>query len=225
MPAKERAVSAERIQASARQEKLDFDAKPQETVASKSRESGPWPDNVIRSRMRQEIWEDAPRNSFSWRSKWLGVTGLVIVLVLISSWFLARPGKPHHEGASPAANTQATAPPKTTAQKKQPASAAPIQRENPAPPPSAAASNGRTQWRVIAYTYNRKEDAQKKVQTIAGKHPDLQPIVFSPKGRSPYLVSIGGVMEKDAAFGLARRSRRMGMPRDTYAQNYSSPGR
>ncbi len=64
-------------------------------------------------------------------------------------------------------------------------------------------------------------DAEKKVATIARSHPDLQPAIFAPSGHAPYLVSIGGVMDRDAAYALARRSRSLGLPRDTYAQNYS----
>jgi len=53
------------------------------------------------------------------------------------------------------------------------------------------------------------------------KHPDLAPVVFTPSGHAPFLVSIGGVMDRDAAFALKRRSRSLGIPRDSYAQNYS----
>jgi hypothetical protein len=74
---------------------------------------------------------------------------------------------------------------------------------------------------VIAFTYNRKTDAEKKVSSLALSHPDLQPVVFTPGGRAPYLVSIGGVMDRDAAYALARRSRSQGLPHDIYAQNYS----
>jgi len=74
---------------------------------------------------------------------------------------------------------------------------------------------------VIPFTYNRRTDAEKKVSSLAGSHPELQPAVFTPSGHAPYLVSIGGVMERDAAYALARRSRSLGLPHDTYAQNYS----
>jgi hypothetical protein len=74
---------------------------------------------------------------------------------------------------------------------------------------------------VISFTYNRKTDADKKVASIAGSHPELQPVVFTPSGHAPYLVSIGGVMDREAAYALARRSHSLGLPHDTYAQNYS----
>jgi cell division septation protein DedD len=70
------------------------------------------------------------------------------------------------------------------------------------------------------YTYNHPDEAQKKSAAITQKHPELHPAVFTPSGHAPYLVTIGGVMNRDAAFALARKSRSAGLPRDTYAQNY-----
>jgi hypothetical protein len=74
---------------------------------------------------------------------------------------------------------------------------------------------------VISFTYNRRADAEKKVSSLALSHPELQPAVFTPSGHAPYLVSIGGVMDRDTADALARRSRSLGLPHDMYAQNYS----
>jgi hypothetical protein len=78
---------------------------------------------------------------------------------------------------------------------------------------------------VVAFTYNRADQAQKKVASIAQKHRDLRPEVFSPTGRAPYLVTLGGVMGREQAFAFAERARRAGLPRDTYAQNYDHKGR
>ena len=85
-------------------------------------------------------------------------------------------------------------------------------------PASAGSHAG---WRVITFTYNRRADADKKVFALAKAHPELEPSVFTPSGHAPYLVSIGGVMDRDAAYALARRSRSLGLPHDMYAQNYS----
>jgi hypothetical protein len=73
---------------------------------------------------------------------------------------------------------------------------------------------------VIAFTYDRRADAEKKASAIAHSHPELKPTVFTPSGRAPYLVSIGGVMDGHTAHALARRSRSLGLPHDMYAQNY-----
>jgi hypothetical protein len=77
-------------------------------------------------------------------------------------------------------------------------------------------------WRVVAYTYNREEDARKRVNTIKAMLPALEPDVFSPSGNgSPYLVVLRGRMTKAEAEQLRRRARSLGMPRDTYIQNYN----
>jgi len=101
---------------------------------------------------------------------------------------------------------------------------------NPAPKPVAAnlprvslpaSAGSRADWRVITFTYNRRTDAEKKVSGLARTHPELEPVVFTPSGHAPYLISIGGRMDRDAAYALARRSRSLGLPHDMYAQNYS----
>jgi len=88
-----------------------------------------------------------------------------------------------------------------------------------------AASGARTQWRVVAYTYNHQDQAQNKVTQIAGKHSGLNPEVFAPKGHAPYLVTIGGPLNHDQAAALRRRARAEGLPRDTYIQNFPADAR
>lgn len=76
-------------------------------------------------------------------------------------------------------------------------------------------------WRVVVYTYDGAADAQKTASSINEKHPDLKAEVFSPNGNSgPYLVVIGGQMNRENAVGLRQTARRLGLPRDTYLQNY-----
>lgn len=92
----------------------------------------------------------------------------------------------------------------------------------PAAPVAAPASSGTGNWRVVAYTYNHQDQAEHKAQTINAKHPDLQASVFSPKGSgAPYLVTLGTPMERNDAFRLRDKARGKGLPRDTFAQNYS----
>jgi hypothetical protein len=38
--------------------------------------------------------------------------------------------------------------------------------------------------------------------------------------RAPWLVTIGGPLERDKAYELAHKARTLGLPRDAYAQNY-----
>lgn len=89
--------------------------------------------------------------------------------------------------------------------------------------PAAMASSGsaRTQWRVVAYTYNHEEQAQQKANELKQKNPGLSPEVFSPTGRSPYLVTVGGVMSRDEAIAFRKKARSAGLPRDTFARNYT----
>jgi hypothetical protein len=87
------------------------------------------------------------------------------------------------------------------------------------------ASDSRGRWRVIAFTYNREDQAQQKVVEIAKSHPDLNPTVFTPNGRAPFLVALGGPMSMQEAFALSGKAKREGLPRDTYAQNYRGSGK
>jgi hypothetical protein len=88
-------------------------------------------------------------------------------------------------------------------------------------PPAAAPAQNRTQWRVVAFTYSRKDQAQKKVSSLSLKHPGLKPEIFSPSGHAPWLVTVGGDLQREDAYALARKARGLGLPADTYAQNYT----
>jgi hypothetical protein len=91
-----------------------------------------------------------------------------------------------------------------------------------APVNTAATTTSSTAvWRVVAYTYNKQDQAEHKAQAIAQKNPQLQPSVFSPTGKgAPYLVTLGGAMDRDAAIRLRAQAIRLGMPGDTFARNY-----
>jgi eukaryotic-like serine/threonine-protein kinase len=97
---------------------------------------------------------------------------------------------------------------------------------NGAPPPNSMANTGdangpRTQWRVVAYTFNREDQAKQKADSLAKRDPSLNPQVFSPSGHAPYLVTLGGPMTREQAEALKEKARGAGLPRDTYAQNYT----
>ncbi|MBV8573361.1 MAG: protein kinase [Acidobacteriaceae bacterium] len=76
-------------------------------------------------------------------------------------------------------------------------------------------------WRVVLYTYAREGDAQKKAQSLNDRHVHLGAEVFSPNGGSPYLVVAGGKMTHDEAVRMRTNALRMGMPHDSYIQNYN----
>ena len=74
---------------------------------------------------------------------------------------------------------------------------------------------------MIAYTYNRQDQAQHKADQLAEKHPEFQPQVFAPKGnRAPYYVTVGGAMDREQAYQMRQRAIRAGLARDTFARNF-----
>jgi eukaryotic-like serine/threonine-protein kinase len=111
----------------------------------------------------------------------------------------------------------------------EPAAAAPVAPApvtTPAPvatPPATKAPEPATAvWRVVAFTYRSREMAEKKAKEINGRWPDLHAAAFEPKGlRGYYLVALGDRMERGEAVRLQQKARGMGLPRDTYVQNYS----
>lgn len=88
--------------------------------------------------------------------------------------------------------------------------------------PASAAGRGPI-WRVVLYTYHRAADAEKRAAAINSRHPGFGAEVFTPngEGKAPYLVSVGGSVNRDDAVRLRREALRWGLPRDSYLQNYS----
>lgn len=173
-----------------------------------------------RSTARKDIWSED--QSFSLRSRWIGA-GILALLLIFSTWVAihAWNAHRHHTTQAAAVSQSLSQPAAQSANQVSPSSApTPASADRPRANQTTLAGSHAV-WRVIAFTYNRRADAEKKVSHIAQTHPDLKPSVFSPSGHAPYLVSIGGVMDRDAAYALARRSRSLGLPRDMYAQNYS----
>lgn len=133
-----------------------------------------------------------------------------IVLVLV--WAVARPKKtPPPVAAPPQQQAQTTI--------TQPARQAPL--ASGSVPRTETPTSGDAVWRVVVFTYNRQADAQKKAQLVNKRHPDLGARVFTPhRDASPYLVTVGGRMTKEQAARLRQRIIRLGLPRDSYIQNY-----
>ncbi len=76
-------------------------------------------------------------------------------------------------------------------------------------------------WRVVLYTYHSQDDARRKANSLNSSHPTLRCEVFSPSGSgSPYLVVAGGRMSRDQAAQLRRKAVSLGLPHDSYIQNY-----
>jgi eukaryotic-like serine/threonine-protein kinase len=95
--------------------------------------------------------------------------------------------------------------------------AAPVKKSAAAP--VVAAAHADAGWRVVTYTYIRREDAEQKAAELAKQYPGLKPAAFSPRaGR--YLVTLGGVMSRPDAIALRAKALAMGFPKDTYARDY-----
>jgi hypothetical protein len=120
--------------------------------------------------------------------------------------------------------------PKSDAGKVAPAPS-PVQRVSPpapaaAPPSATPARNttptGPATWRVIAFTYRTRDMAAKKAKQINDRWPDLHAGVFRPKGLPGYfLVALGERTTREEATRLQRKARGLGLPRDTFVQNYN----
>ncbi|ADW67669.1 sporulation domain-containing protein [Granulicella tundricola] len=85
---------------------------------------------------------------------------------------------------------------------------------------AVATSQTQAGWHVVAFTYNREDQAWHKVATIRDAHPALSPEVFAPSGRGPFLVALGGAMSESEANVMRNKARRDGMPRDTFIRRY-----
>lgn len=123
----------------------------------------------------------------------------------------------------PAADTTAAPPPA-------PVNAEPAREPAARKPSPAVASNKAAEpaalqngpvWRVVVYTYNQQSAADARAAEINKKHPQLHAQTFSPTGKPPFLVTVGGTMSRADAARFRRTAVSLGMPRDTYAQNYA----
>jgi hypothetical protein len=114
----------------------------------------------------------------------------------------------------------------------------PIPQAIPAPPPRAAVeppasapvvhaqpsspSSSPVTWRVIAFTYRSRDIAANKAKQINTRWPDLHASVFAPRSLDGYyLVALGTRMTREEAVRMQHKVRGMGLPRDTFVQNYN----
>ncbi len=148
--------------------------------------------------------------------KWIvaGVVALLLAIVIFNMRRKAEAPQPSPRIQVPAVSQPSHEPSPTAA----PAASGPA-----APPLAPAAPSATAVWRVIAFTYRDREMAAKKADQINQRWPELHASVFSPSGRRGYfLVALGDRMERDEAVRLQRKARSLGLPRDTYVQNYNN---
>lgn len=142
---------------------------------------------------------------------WLPLAGALAVAGL-SVVFLGRHGDPAAKPTSAAA--PAVTAPAALPTSKPVSSPARVAVERPQSTPAV--------WRVVAYEYAKRPQAEKKAQSINQKDPELKAAVYAPRGnRAPYFVSLGGRLTFSQAEQLRRMARAKGMPRDTFVRNFS----
>jgi hypothetical protein len=86
--------------------------------------------------------------------------------------------------------------------------------------PASAPKQPLQSWRVIAYTYARHQDAEKKAKSINTRFAGIHAEVFTVG--SSHLVSLGAHLTRDEAVALQRKAIGKGLPHDTYIQNFRS---
>jgi hypothetical protein len=143
------------------------------------------------------------------------VMAIAAILVIATLWALYGMLHPGHTASSPKNAPPPIAIPASSSQHATAVAHAPGQGSG-----SAAVAITTPGWRVVAYTYRHEAQAEHKAEVIRQRFPQLAPGVFALHGAAPYLVTLGGVMSKTDAFAFRNRAVQMGMPRDTYAQNY-----
>ncbi len=153
------------------------------------------------------------------------IAGGVLVLFLIFVWRHFS-NTPVHAPTAPAATAPATGAATAPAKPSLKPTAGILAASRAATPQpasarSAVAATARRDWRVVAYTFNHQDQAQKRAELLNKKYASLHPQVFSPTGRAPFLVTLGDPLPRDQALALRDKARSSGLPRDTYMQNYS----
>src|ERR1017187_4464707 len=84
--------------------------------------------------------------------------------------------------------------------------------------PTSAPKQLLPSWRVVAYTYSRHQDAEKKAESINTRFAGIHAEVF--RAGSSYLISLGAHLTREEAATLQRKAIGKGLPRDTYIQNF-----
>ncbi len=164
---------------------------------------------------------------------------LAVIVLAIIGWLLFRPNSepapatatnpqtaaPAVAPAPPAAENPPVAKPpaaKPTAVRPTAAKSAAAKPAASTPGPATPGPADRPVWRVVAYTYKGQTKAEDMVAQINEKHADLGAEVFSPPRQGgDYLVTVGGAMDRAAAAKMLDKARRLGLPADSYLQNFS----
>ncbi|HEY3990531.1 MAG TPA: hypothetical protein VGM02_14615 [Acidobacteriaceae bacterium] len=189
---------------------------------------------IPRAALRKDDLEDRPR-----KKPGVAIAAIVLMAIaLVVFWYATKRPAGHTPISGEAPSTAkpqrppAAVPPAATPTGDAAATMGAPETVKPAPRPGAKAAaaqpapettpaNGaRSVWHVVAYTYSHESAAQRKATELAAQYPQLEPQVFSPTGHPPYLVTLGGGMNREQAFARRDAARKAGMPGDTYAINF-----
>ncbi len=170
----------------------------------------------------QRAWQQPERVSGpNRRNVWLGV-GAAVLLVLAIAVLLFFHHRANRTAAAPEqANTVAETPETAPAPPEPKPDAAPAPAQPEAKTDAGTAAQGTRIWRVVAYTYNRQDEAAAKAAALNRRFPKFNAEVWSRTGQRPFLVTLGGPMLKEQAVELRGLARHAGVARDVYAQNYA----
>ncbi len=146
------------------------------------------------------------------RRLWLAIAPAVLVVGAALGWHALHKPVPAGQTPPPIATPSDAGQPAATVPAPQPV--APVAVARP------AAGDTLHPWRVVAYTYNRRDEAQHKVETIARRDAALRPEVFTSPDGGSFLVTVGGAMTRDEALAMRQKAKAEGLPRDSYIQNY-----
>jgi hypothetical protein len=171
------------------------------------------PERAVAAKPAESVWQQPGRVPPE-RRKLIAVIAAVVVLLLILFALL------HHSGPKPGASAAAVLAPQT-----QPASAPPAPvataPHTAAMPERAPVKLGGPVWRVVAFTYNHKDQAQAKADRVNHHFHGFHAAVWSRTGNKPFLVTLDGAMNQKQAYGLRDHARAVGLARDVYVQDYS----
>ena len=172
------------------------------------------PERSIPEKPGESVWQQPGRVPPE-RRKLIAVSAAVVVVILILFALL------HHSAPKPGASAAAVLAPQTQPAPPTAAAAPAAAAPRTTAPVEAPARLGGPAWRVVAFTYNHKDQAQAKADRINRHFHGFHAAVWSRTGNKPFLVTLDGTMNQKQAYGLRDHARSVGVARDVYAQDYS----
>ncbi|HEY3938765.1 MAG TPA: hypothetical protein VGL97_15130 [Bryobacteraceae bacterium] len=83
-----------------------------------------------------------------------------------------------------------------------------------------AGAPAHTEWRVVLYSYEHQQDADRRIELLNRNHPGVPSHLFIPASGGPYMVVTGGALSRDRAAALRLRAIRLGLPSTIQIQSF-----